>query len=84
MAIFRHSLGVISCAKGASPVAAAAYRHATQMTMSGQDRTKNYSGKQNELVHSEVAVPADAAAWVQEAFGKDAFQRALAEVRAEA
>ena len=42
------------------------------------------SKKAAELVHSEIAVPEHAPAWVVENFGQAAFEKALAEFRAEA
>ncbi|WP_170565706.1 AAA family ATPase [Ruegeria atlantica] len=78
-----HNVRIISRSKGRSAVAAAAYRHATQMCERGV-KTNDYSQKQSELMHSEVAIPAYAPKWVQDAFGQAAFEQALAEVLAEA
>ena len=84
MAVFFVESSFISRGKGQSAVAAAAYRHATQMKSALYGRTNNYSTKRNELIHSEIALPENAPAWTQEAFGEEAFQKALAEVRGEA
>ena len=83
MASPHHNVSIIGRSKGRSAVAAAAYRHATQMQDRGT-RTNDYSKKAKELVHSEIALPAYAPAWVLEAFGQVAFEAALSEVRGEA
>ena len=46
-------------------VLSAAYRHAAKMKNERTGITKDYSGKQNELVYSEVAIPKDAPDWVK-------------------
>ena len=78
-----NSVSIISRNKGRSAVAAAAYRHATQMQDRG-NKTNDYSKKTRELVHSEIALPTDVPAWARAAFGEAAFEAALAEVKAEA
>ena len=78
-----HNVSIISRSKGRSAVAAAAYRHATQMDDRGS-KTNDYSGKTKELVHSEVGIPENAPAWVRDAFGQAGFEKALKEVWAEA
>ena len=74
---------MISRANGRSAVSAAAYRHATVMKGSG-GKTKDYSKKIAELVYSEIGLPANAPDWARKKFGKEAFEKALKEVRAAA
>ena len=78
-----HNITIIGRSKGRSAVAAAAYRHATQMDR-GDGKTNDYSGKAKELVHSEIAIPENAPAWAKDTFGQVAFEKALDEVWAEA
>ena len=78
-----NSVSVLSRSRGQSAVAAAAYRHATQMRVSRDELSRDYGDKRSELKHAEIALPG-AAAWAVEAFGEAAFYRALEEVRDEA
>ena len=81
VAIYHHRVGVISRGKGRSAVAAAAYRHATEMSGTN-GKTADYTKKADELVWAEVGLPGNAPEWAQERFGKEAFEQALREVRA--
>ena len=74
-----NSVSILGRSRGRSAVAAAAYRHATQMRMSQSEKSRDYSAKQLELKHTEIALPQGAALWAEEMFGRDAFERALAE-----
>ena len=78
-----NSVSVLSRSRGQSAVAAAAYRHATQMRVSRDELSRDYGDKRSELKHAEIALPR-AAAWAVEAFREAAFYRALEEVRDEA
>jgi Ti-type conjugative transfer relaxase TraA len=49
---------------GQSPVASAAYRHRASMMDASDERVVSYAHKQADLAHEEIAVPADAPAWV--------------------
>lgn len=68
MAIYHFHAQVISRSEGRSSVAAAAYRHRTQMTVSNdQDHRKfDYARKDGDLVHEELALPAQTPKWFRE------------------
>ncbi len=78
------NVSIVSRATGGSAVASAAYRHAARMRSVLRGEVRDYSGKAAELVHSEVSLPEGVPDWAGEAFGQAAFERALAEVLAEA
>jgi Ti-type conjugative transfer relaxase TraA len=63
MAIAHFSAQIIGSDR--SPVAAAAYRHRTTMREHGVDTTFGYA-RDVDLVHTEIAVPANAPTWVRE------------------
>lgn len=65
MAIYHFHVQVISRSEGRSSVAAAAYRHRTQMTVSNDlDHKKfNYAHKDGDLVHEELALPDQTPQW---------------------
>ena len=75
---------------GGNALNAAAYNHGTQLSLDGGDvgvggpLTKDYKGKEREVVWSEVAVPDDAPEIVHNAFGEAAFLKARAKVVAAA
>lgn len=50
----------------------------------GGEPTKDYSGKMDELKHSEIMLPEGAPAWAAQAYGEEAFQSALKAILAEA
>ena len=70
-----NSVSILGRSRGRSAVAAAAYRHATQMRMSRSEKSRDYSAKQSELKHTEIALPEGAARWAEEMLGRDAFAR---------
>ena len=76
-------VAVISRGKNQSAVAAAAYRHAAQMSFSGGTVTKDYRFKLSELVHAEIALPSTAPARAIHRFGSDAFQQTYDDLRYE-
>jgi ATP-dependent exoDNAse (exonuclease V) alpha subunit len=49
---------------GQSPVASAAYRHRASMMDASDERVVSYAHKKADLAHEEIAIPADAPAWV--------------------
>ena len=51
---------------GRSPVAAAAYRHRTQMDDESQGRTFRYDNT-GDLAHEEITLPVDSPAWLRDA-----------------
>ncbi|WP_298967007.1 Ti-type conjugative transfer relaxase TraA, partial [uncultured Roseibium sp.] len=65
MSIYHFSAQVISRSQGRSAVAAGAYRHRTQMTLSNDlDHKKfNYSDRDADLVHEELALPDQMPQW---------------------
>ncbi|NOT73239.1 MAG: Ti-type conjugative transfer relaxase TraA [Hyphomicrobium sp.] len=68
MAIAHFSASFITA--GRSPVAAAAYRHRTEMTDRTIAETWSFA-KETDLVHAEISVPLDAPSWVQEIVSAD-------------
>ena len=67
MAIFHFAAQIISAAEGRSAVAAAAYRHATQMERAADGRALNYQGKR-DVEHEEITLPPGAPAWAVERY----------------
>lgn len=67
MAIYHLRAQVISRGGGRSAVAAAAYRHRTEMKLDTDEnvRTLRYTGIKEDLVFAEMALPPDAPKWVQ-------------------
>jgi Ti-type conjugative transfer relaxase TraA len=63
MAIAHFSASFITA--GRSPVAAAAYRHRTEMTDRTIAETWSFT-RETDLVHAEISVPHDAPRWIQE------------------
>ncbi|SDO86297.1 Ti-type conjugative transfer relaxase TraA [Aureimonas jatrophae] len=68
MAIYSFRQSVVSGGSGRSAVASAAYRHACVMFREQTELTINYSKKLGG-VHSELALPDDAPAWVRDQLG---------------
>ena len=66
MAITHFRASIIQGTRG--PVAAAAYRHRASMYDMAAARTWDYRGN-GDLVHAEMALPADAPAWIAERAG---------------
>nr|WP_273506658.1 Ti-type conjugative transfer relaxase TraA [Fulvimarina manganoxydans] len=64
LAIFHLRQSYIGRSQGMSVVRSAAYRHSTRMMVDERGRTYDYSGK-NDTIHSEVAFPDDAPAWIR-------------------
>lgn len=67
MAIYHLRAQVISRGGGRSAVAAAAYRHRTEMKLDTEEnvRTLRYTGIKEDLVFAEMALPPDAPKWVE-------------------
>ncbi|MBO9463570.1 Ti-type conjugative transfer relaxase TraA [Labrenzia sp. R5_0] len=65
MAIYHFHVQVISRSEGRSSVAAAAYRHRAQMTVSNDSdhKTFDYAHKDGDLVHEELALPDQTPDW---------------------
>ena len=63
MAIAHFSASFITA--GRSPVAAAAYRHRTEMTDRTIAATWSFT-RETDLVHAEISVPPDAPQWIQD------------------
>ncbi|WP_395172988.1 Ti-type conjugative transfer relaxase TraA [Roseibium alexandrii] len=65
MAIYHFHAQVISRSEGRSSVAAAAYRHRAQMTVSNDSdhRSFDYVHKDSDLVHEELALPDQTPDW---------------------
>ncbi|MBO9422768.1 Ti-type conjugative transfer relaxase TraA [Labrenzia sp. R4_2] len=65
MAIYHFHVQVISRSEGRSSVAAAAYRHRAQMTVSNDSdhKTFDYAHKDGDLVHEELALPDQTPEW---------------------
>ncbi|WP_269586479.1 Ti-type conjugative transfer relaxase TraA [Roseibium sp. Sym1] len=65
MAIYHFHVQVISRSAGRSSVAAAAYRHRAQMTVSNDSdhMTFDYAHKDGDLVHEELALPDQTPEW---------------------
>ena len=63
MAIAHFSASFITT--GRSPVAAAAYRHRTEMTDQTVAETWSFT-RETDLVHAEISVPPDAPAWLKD------------------
>ena len=68
MAIAHFSASFITA--GRSPVAAAAYRHRTEMTDRTIAETWSFT-RETDLVHAEISVPPDAPSWVKEIVSAD-------------
>ncbi|MCY4288558.1 MAG: AAA family ATPase [Aestuariivita sp.] len=83
MASPHHNVTVVTKGKGHDAVRAAAYRHATKMQKEDGRLTNDYGGKKNELIHSEIALPPDAAQWIQNLIGEAAFKKVYEEIRTE-
>ncbi len=73
MAIAHFSASFITA--GRSPVAAAAYRHRTEMTDRTIAETWSFT-RETDLVHGEISVPFDAPQWVQEIVSAQTVARA--------
>lgn len=67
MAIYHLRAQVISRGGGRSAVAAAAYRHRTEMKLDTEEtiRTLRYTGITEDLVFAEMALPPDAPKWIE-------------------
>jgi len=65
MAIAHLSTKIIG--SGRSPIAAAAYRHRTDMHDEMQGVRVSYAAAEKDLAHEEVAIPVDAPAWLVDA-----------------
>ncbi|MCK7615737.1 Ti-type conjugative transfer relaxase TraA [Roseibium sediminicola] len=65
MAIYHFHVQVISRSEGRSSVAAAAYRHRAQMTVSNDydHKSFDYAHKDGDLVHEELALPDQTPEW---------------------
>ena len=68
MAIAHFSASFITA--GRSPVAAAAYRHRTEMTDRTIAETWSFT-RETDLVHAEISVPPDAPSWVKKIVSAD-------------
>ena len=73
MAIAHFSASFITA--GRSPVAAAAYRHRTEMTDHTIAETWSFT-RETDLVHAEMSVPPDAPHWIQEIVSADSVAKA--------
>ena len=60
---------------GRSPVAAAAYRHRTEMDDGSQGRTFRYANR-GDLAHEEITLPVDAPRWLRNAVHGQSAARA--------
>ena len=60
---------------GRSPVAAAAYRHRTEMTDRTIAETWSFT-RETDLVHAEISVPVDTPAWVQDIVSAESTAKA--------
>lgn len=67
MAIYHLRAQVISRGNGRSAVAAAAYRHRTEMKLDTDEevRVLRYTGIKEDLVFAEMALPPDAPKWIE-------------------
>ena len=70
MAIYHLHVKIISSGAGRSAVAAAAYRHGTEMESEKTGERFNY-GRKSDVAHTEVLLPMDAPAWAREAFSTE-------------
>ncbi|WP_279483531.1 Ti-type conjugative transfer relaxase TraA [Aureimonas sp. SK2] len=68
VAIYSFRQSVVSGGSGRSAVAAAAYRHAAVMVCEATGRTNDFSAKRGGI-HSELAIPTDAPAWIRASLG---------------
>ncbi|MGO4684532.1 Ti-type conjugative transfer relaxase TraA [Hyphomicrobium sp. 2TAF46] len=73
MAIAHFSASFITA--GRSPVAAAAYRHRTEMTDHTIAETWSFT-RETDLVHAEMSVPLDAPQWVKDIVSSDSVAKA--------
>jgi MobA/MobL family len=73
MAIAHFSASFITA--GRSPVAAAAYRHRTEMTDRTIAETWSFT-RETDLVHAEISVPLDSPQWIQEIVSADTVAKA--------
>jgi Ti-type conjugative transfer relaxase TraA len=72
MAIAHFSASFITA--GRSPVAAAAYRHRTEMTDRTIAETWSFT-RETDLVHAEISVPPDAPTWVTDIVSADSVSK---------
>lgn len=68
-----NNVAILSRGKNQSALAAAAYRHATQMGFISGEITESYAWKQNELQHSQISIPQNLPSWAETCFGSSAF-----------
>src|SRR6516165_9816542 len=65
MAVYHFTASFIRRSKGHSAVAAAAYRSASRLHDDRQDRTFDYTVKQ-DVIHSEILAPERSPDWIRE------------------
>ncbi|WP_316014669.1 AAA family ATPase [Roseobacter sp. HKCCA0434] len=69
VAIYHFNVRVIGRTTGGNAVASAAYRHGTRMVDDLNGRTRDYSGKADEVAHAEIGLPENAPEWARAAYG---------------
>jgi len=74
-----HNTRVLSRGKGQSALSSAAYQHGVRMTSTSGD-VFDHPVSRDRVSHSEILLPESAPDWVQEAFGRPAFEETCADV----